>query len=275
MNSHTVGEPIFQVKNVSLAYKNSWTMRNVTMQINNISRPGVKAQGQVHALLGPSGIGKSWLFRMLAGLKNPTSGSILVGRDLEPVTLGMVGVVAQNYPLFNNRTVLGNLMIGAQQSQSTDDPDYRSMDMLDRFHMEDMADSYPKELSGGQKQRVAIAQQVLVGGRFLLMDEPFSGLDAIMKDEVYKLIHEIATTHEHNTVIIITHDIVEAASVADTLWLMGNDHDSEGNPIPGARIQEMYNLMERGLAWDPTITSSKAFFDFTREVNIRFKQLKK
>ena len=273
MNEYSVGETLLQVKAVSLSYGDKQILRDVNIDIQNISRPGME-QGQVVGFLGPSGIGKSQLFRILAGLQAPTHGGVYLGKDLLPVKLGMVGVVAQNYPLFLNRTVLGNLMIGAQQSGSSENPYNRSMEMLARFHMEDKADHYPAELSGGQRQRVAIGQQILCGGRFLLMDEPFSGLDMVMKEEVNQLIGEVARMHEHNTIVVVTHDVVEAASVADTLWLMGNDHDSAGNPVPGARIQEVYNLMERGLAWNPGITSTRAFFDFTCEVEDRFRKLK-
>ncbi len=101
--------------------------------------------------------------------------------------------------------------------------------MLDRFNLRKQAALYPAQLSGGQKQRAAIAQQLLCSDHFLLLDEPFSGLDVIMIEKVSEMIVEIACTHELNTVIIVSHDIVSTAAIADTLWLMGRDRDANGN----------------------------------------------
>lgn len=186
----------------------------------------------------------------------------------------MVGVVAQNYILFKHRTVLGNLMIAATQAGDTSKvAKERSMAMLERFKLTDKADVYPRQLSGGQRQRIAIAQQMLCDGHFLLMDEPFSGLDMIMKGKVSELINEISLMDEKNTIIIVTHDVTEATSVADELWLMGRDRDAEGNEIPGARIKETFDLKKLGLAWQPDITTTPEFMNFVREVKIKFMSL--
>ncbi|MDO8571647.1 MAG: ATP-binding cassette domain-containing protein, partial [bacterium] len=132
---------------------------------------------------------------------------------------------------------------------------------------------YPAQLSGGQRQRVAIAQQLMCSEHFLIMDEPFSGLDPLMAEEVCKLVTELASADELNTVIVITHDIRAAVAVSDTLWIMGRDYDAEGKPIPGSRIQEQHNLIEMGLAWQEDITLMPEFSSLMRQIRKRFKAL--
>src|SRR5438034_11317076 len=88
------------------------------------------------------------------------------------------------------------------------------------------------------------------------MDETFSGHDVVMEANVCELINEIACLDELNTIIVVTHDVTAAATVADHLWLMGRDRDPGGNFIPGARIQETYDLIDRDLCWHPELTNS-------------------
>ncbi len=272
---YTETYPLLTVDNVGLVLQGKTILREANAQVKDIIRAGMK-QGQVIGFLGPSGIGKTQFFRIIAGLQAPTSGKVLLGKDQHPVAQGMVGVVAQRYPLFMHRTVIGNLIIGSMQSKSCygrKEARERAYAMLERFKLADKADSYPSQLSGGQQQRIAIAQQMLCDGHFLLMDEPFSGLDLIMKAKVTELINEIATMDEENTIIVITHVIEEAASVADELWLMGRDRDEKGDIIPGARIQQTYDLKELGLAWQPDIARTREFIDFAAEVKQRFMTL--
>jgi polar amino acid transport system ATP-binding protein/sulfate transport system ATP-binding protein len=107
----------------------------------------------------------------------------------------------------------------------------------------------------------------------LLMDEPFSGLDPLAVARVSELITEVASLHELNTIIVVTHDVSAAIEVADTLWLMGRDRDEKGQIIPGARIQDTYNLIERGLAWRKGITTTPEFMELMRELLARFPTL--
>lgn len=269
----TYGETLLKVDHVSLSYDDKVILRDVNAEIRDIVRTG-RTQGQVVGFLGPSGIGKTQLFRIIAGLNQPTSGQVLVNSTLTPVKAGMVGVVAQSYPLFENRTIFSNLLLAAKQmNQNSDVAQEKVMTYLKRLDMLDQAQLYPAQISGGQRQRVAIAQQLLCSEHFLLMDEPFSGLDLMMEAKVCELINEIACLDELNTIIVVTHDVTAAATVADHLWLMGRDRDAAGNVIPGARIQETYDLVERDLCWHPEITSSSKFLDFVREVKERFQTL--
>jgi len=264
---------ILKAEHVSIALGGVPVLRDVNFEIRDIVRPGTIA-GQVVGLLGPSGIGKTTLFRILAGLDAPDEGRVLLGEEGKPVERGMVGVVAQNYPLFANRTVLGNLVVaGAQAGLSRGQARAKAMDYLRRFGLEDTPRHYPPQLSGGQRQRVAIAQQFMCSEHLLLLDEPFSGLDPMAIDRVAELLNEVACMHELNTVIVVTHDIAAALEVADTIWLMGRDRDKEGKVIPGARIQESYNLIERGLAWRHGIATTPEFMLIMREIRARFPSL--
>jgi ABC-type nitrate/sulfonate/bicarbonate transport system ATPase subunit len=267
------GDTLLKIDHVSLSYEDKIILRDVTAEIRDIVRTG-HTQGQVVGFLGPSGIGKTQLFRIIAGLNQPTSGEVLVNSTLTPVKAGMVGVVAQNYPLFENRTIFGNLMVAAKQMEKNHEAAHEKVTTyLQRLDMVDQAQLYPAQISGGQRQRIAIAQQLLCSEHFLLMDEPFSGLDLVMEAKVCELINEIACLDELNTIIVVTHDVTAAATVADHLWLMGRDRDAAGNILPGARIQETYDLIERDLCWHPSITNSPAFLEFVREVKERFQTL--
>src|SRR5262249_38875615 len=248
-------------------------LRDLDLEIRDVLRPGM-TQGQVVGLLGPSGMGKTTLFRILAGLDAPDTGSVLIGTEARPVQRGMVGVVAQSYPLFAHRTVLGNLMVaGKRGGLSTAQARGKAQNLLDRFNLADHASKYPSQLSGGQRQRVAIAQQFMCSEHFLLMDEPFSGLDPIALGRVTDFIREMALSDELKTFILVTHDIGAALQVADTVWLLGRDRGKSGEIIPGARIQASYSLVERGLAWRQGITRDPEFLSLQEEIREAFARL--
>jgi len=270
---HEYGETILKATNVSKALSGTVILRDVNLEIRDVRRPD-KVAGQVVGLLGPSGIGKTSLFRILAGLDEADSGEVRLGPELKPVQRGMVGVVAQDYPLFAHRTVLGNLMVAGRLSGlSGKEAREKAQGFLTRFGLEDRAKRYPIQLSGGQRQRVAIAQQFMCSERFLLLDEPFSGLDPVGVDRVCQLLEEVACMDELNTIIVVTHDITAALQVADTIWLMGRDRDAQGKMIPGARVQESYNLIERGLAWRDGVATTPEFLLLAREIRSRFPSL--
>lgn len=270
---HSYGATILKVENVSLALGGRPILRDVNLEIRDVRRPGMTV-GQVVGLLGPSGIGKTQLFKILAGLNPPDTGSVLLGEKAQPVRRGMVGVVAQSYPLFAHRTVLGNLVVAGRQADLTREAaKAKADDFLKRFRLEEHGKKYPSQLSGGQRQRVAIAQQFMCSEHFLLMDEPFSGLDMLAVEYLCEFINEVASAHELNTIIVVTHDITAALEVADTIWLFGRDRDEKGNVIPGARVQASYDLIERGLAWRQGIAGSPEFNAVRQEIRARFPSL--
>lgn len=266
MNNFKFEERLLTITGLGLSYGEKVILRDINLAVDNVTRPGVK-QGQCIALLGPSGCGKTQLFRCIAGLQAPTLGTIefgqveagKIGKGPEP---GSVGVVQQAYPLLQHRTIKGNLSLVCKDEKKV-------IDMLTRFGLQDHGDKYPIQLSGGQRQRVAIMQQMLISDRhFLLMDEPFSGLDIIAKDKVCDLINEVNLLDELNTTIFTTHDLESAIQIADTIWVMGRE---EGKP--GATIVKQYDLMTMGIAWQPNVTKHPLFIPLLNEIHDLFKTL--
>lgn len=258
--TYKLAERLLTVEHLNLNFGEKIVLRDININIDNIVREGMH-QGQTVALLGPSGIGKTQLFRCIAGLQRPTSGMVRLKDETHPVISGDVGVVQQSYPLLQHRTIMGNLKLVCK-----DEP--RIVSFLTRFGLLEHAKKYPVQLSGGQRQRVAIIQQMIGDRHFLLMDEPFSGLDIIAKDNVIKLINEVSIIDEHNTTICTTHDLESAVQIADTIWILGREKDK-----PGATIVQTMDLIERGLAWNPDAAHHPNFHPTVDELKEIFKTL--
>ncbi len=270
---YEVKEQILKIDRVNLSLGGKQILRDVNAEVRNIHRDSMQ-QGQVIGLLGPSGMGKTQLFRILSGLNMPDSGTVYVTEKMVPVHAGMVGVVAQNYPLFNHRTIMSNLIVaGKQAGMNAGGAEKRGKELIARFGLEGSEEKYPAQLSGGQRQRAAIAQQFMCSEHFLLMDEPFSGLDPLALGEMCAFIGEMSQTDELKTFVVVTHDIDSAVSVCDSLWLLGRDRDEHGDPIPGAKIQHVIDLAARGLAWRENIREITGFQATVNEVRQLFKTL--
>lgn len=274
-SAHEFKESLLRVDNISLSFGNNLVLGNVTAEIKNIVRPDRPdiRQGQVVALLGPSGIGKTQLLRILAGLQEPTSGTVCIN-DKETTAksrCGLMGVVFQNYVVFEDRTVYDTLCGAARQKKlSKTETRERVTQILEQFDLIEHKKKYPAQLSGGQRQRVAIAEQVLCSEHLLVMDEPFSGLDPKMAQEVCKTVVRISQEDELNTMVIITHDIRAAVCVADRIWMLGRDFDTDGKPIPGAYIKFDLDLVAEGLAWQEDAAILPHFNEFVRSVTERY-----
>jgi polar amino acid transport system ATP-binding protein/sulfate transport system ATP-binding protein len=270
---YEVHETLLKVSGVNVTLGGKPILRDLNLEIKNLHRPGM-TQGQVVALLGPSGMGKTTLFRILAGLDKPDTGEVLVTPDQVPVRRGMVGVVAQHYPLFQHRTVLGNLVVaGRQAGLSKAASTEKAKGLLARFGLDGSEGKYPSQLSGGMRQRVAITQQFMCSEHFLLMDEPFSGLDLVAIERVTQLVDEIAASDELKTFVIVTHDVTAAIEVADQILLLGRERNEKGEIVPGARVMQSYNLIERGLAWRHGITGTPEYAELVREIREVFPKL--
>jgi ABC-type nitrate/sulfonate/bicarbonate transport system ATPase subunit len=258
-------EVILKVENVNLFYDRQ-ILRDINFEVHNITRPNIQ-QGQVVSLVGRSGIGKTQLFKILSGLLIPHSGTVKIGSDLHPVVAGEVGVVPQNYILFNHRSILDNLKIGLRGSsiklQEKEKTDLIN-DYAEKFGLKEHLKKYPMQLSGGQRQRVSIIQQILTGNRFILLDEPFSGLDPVIKDKVLELLLTISTLNELNTLVIVSHDIENAFAISDTAFILANQENK-----PGSTITERIDLIELGFCWDPEIKKNKNFQDLVAQMKYR------
>lgn len=181
------------------------------------------ADGEFVALLGPSGCGKTTLLRIIAGLETQTSGRVLIGdRDvstLPPRERGLA-MVFQNYAVFPHMTVYENVAFGLRMQKA---PEARVKAQVEKaaglLHIEPYLDRYPAKLSGGQRQRVAVARALAVEPAVLLMDEPLSNLDALLRLEMRSELKAVLQ-NAGTTTIYVTHDQTEAMGLADRIALM-------------------------------------------------------
>jgi ABC-type nitrate/sulfonate/bicarbonate transport system ATPase subunit len=216
---------------------------------------GQVERGQSMAVLGPSGCGKTTLLYLLAGLVQPDSGRVMV--DGEPLgrPRPQTGLVLQDYGLLPWATVLDNVSLGQQirrfygpdglhaPSRAVSEPDARAW--LARLGLEGQEKKYPGKLSGGQRQRVAIARTLVLQPDLLLMDEPFSSLDAPTRLGLEELTLQL-WQEQRFTFVVVTHAIEEAAFLGQKILVLGNPPHSKGqllaNPVFG--IPEMRDSME-------------------------------
>ena len=180
------------------------------------------SQGEVVAIIGPSGCGKSTFLRSMNLLEKPTSGSILFeGTDITDSSVDInkmrqkIGMVFQQFNLFPNHTVKGNIMLAPVQTglMTKEEASKRADELLVRVGLSDKADVYPAMLSGGQKQRIAIARALAMNPDVMLFDEPTSALDPEMVGEVLDVMKKLAG--EGITMLIVTHEMGFAREVSD------------------------------------------------------------
>jgi iron(III) transport system ATP-binding protein len=183
------------------------------------------AAGELLALLGPSGCGKTTTLRLIAGFEDPDDGSILLtGRTVAgpgtsvPPERRRIGVVFQDYALFPHLSVAANVGFGLRDAGSRAD---RVAEMLDLVGLGPKADRRPHELSGGEQQRVAIARALAPDPAIVLLDEPFSNLDAALRARVRAEVQDILRAADA-TAIIVTHDQQEALGIADRIAVMND-----------------------------------------------------
>lgn len=277
---YSYGNTLLKCEGVGLTIGENVILRDISLEIKDIHRPGM-TQGQVIGFAAPSGTGKSKFCEVLSGILTNNkeqnvhlTGSVLIGENQQPTTIGRVGFVQQKYPLLAHRTVQKNLELIADNKFKDKVISKQKVDyMLNMLGLEPQAKKYPANLSGGQQQRVAIAQALIACEDFLIFDEPFSGLDINMIAKVSQMIQELTTKSETLTIIVISHDISSICAISDTVWLMGRERDQQGNVIPGAKIMQEINLIERGLAWVPNIHLLPEFTDLTREIKAIFPSL--
>jgi putative spermidine/putrescine transport system ATP-binding protein len=180
-------------------------------------------EGHLVALLGPSGCGKTTTLRMVAGLMDPTAGSIKVdGKEIThtPVNKRGMGMVFQSYALFPHMNVEQNVAFGLQMRQvSKAEQKKRVASALDMVQLGHLAKRHAKELSGGQQQRIALARALVVEPTLLLLDEPLSNLDAKLRETMRTEIRSIQQ-RTRATTLFVTHDQDEALDMADRIAVM-------------------------------------------------------
>lgn len=222
---------------------------------------------QLTAIIGPSGCGKTTLMKMVNKLENPTAGAIYI--DDEPIT-GMdevklrrsIGYVIQRIGLFPHMTIADNVsLVPKLLNWPADKTDERSKELLQLVGLDPAVfmERYPLELSGGQQQRVGVVRALAGDPNIVLMDEPFSALDPIsreqLQDELRHLQQEI-----HKTIIFVTHDMDEALKIADTIVVMkGGQVEQIGTPQQ--LIDEPANEFVRNFIGTERINQKRSFGD--------------
>lgn len=189
-------------------------------------------QGEIVGILGPSGCGKSTLLRLISGLESPATGEIrLAGKTVsgpaafvQPEKRG-VGMVFQDYALFPHLTVRKNIEFGLNKLAGNERVQ-RVSEMLQLFSLTQLEKRYPHELSGGQQQRVAFARALAPKPNVLLMDEPFSNLDAGLKASIRQELSRILRS-AGMTGLLVTHDREDAAALCDRTVLLGNNTEEQ------------------------------------------------
>ena len=207
--------PRLEVKNLSRSFGNLTVVDKISFQIFS---------GQVTCLLGPSGCGKSTTLRMIAGVEKPSSGQIFVDEELTsnasfqvPPEARSIGLMFQDFALFPHLNVQQNVYFGLAGSKEFKEK--RSLDLLERVGLAHLAFNYPHSLSGGEQQRIALIRALAPQPKIMLMDEPFSGLDDRLRDEVRDETFNLLRS-EDAAVLMVTHDPQEAMKVADEIALM-------------------------------------------------------
>ena len=227
-------KPILTIKNLTKTYGQNVIFQHLDLTVN---------EGDTIVIIGPSGTGKSTLLRCINLLTRPNEGQLWLD-DLEITAKGTdedkvrqhIGMVFQNFLLFNHLTALGNVKLGLTRVKHMSDEaaTEKAMRELSRVGLADRANHYPGQLSGGQQQRVGIARALAMDPRVMLFDEPTSALDPELIGEVLEVMRQLAL--EGMTMMVVTHEMGFAREVADRIVFMEKGFIvEEGSP------DEMFN----------------------------------
>jgi ABC-type nitrate/sulfonate/bicarbonate transport system ATPase subunit len=245
----TAEEPRLSVRGVSVGYASGkWHNAEQVLAVHDVSFD-VEA-GEFIAIIGPSGCGKSTLLNAIAGLLEPSAGTISVEGDRNALRLGNIAYMQQRDVLLPWRTVLANARLGLElkgiDRRTADDA---VSELVVRFGLGDVINSYPWQLSGGMRQRVALLRASLPDSGVLLLDEPFGALDAITRRDLQRWLAGVLDRTDR-AVLLVTHDVEEALLLADRVFVMSPPSGNNGGtiaarvvvPLPRPRREETVTM---------------------------------
>jgi NitT/TauT family transport system ATP-binding protein len=217
-----MSETIIAIEHLRKAYKKAATqellvLEDITFKLHD---------GEIVALLGKSGSGKSTLLRIIAGLIAPTSGMITYRGKAVTQPVAGIAMVFQSFALMPWLTVLENVELGLEaQGVGREERRQRAIEAIDIIGLDGFESAFPKELSGGMRQRVGFARALVINPDVLLMDEPFSALDVLTAENLKSDLLELWQEKKTNTngILLVTHNIEEAAMLADRIIILGSD----------------------------------------------------
>ncbi|MDE6024848.1 MAG: ABC transporter ATP-binding protein [Lachnospiraceae bacterium] len=200
-----------RVNNVNASYEENAVLDNICIELN---------EGEFVSLVGSSGVGKTTLFNIIAGLLTPVSGTVMLDETDVTGKTGYVGYMLQKDMLLPYKTVMDNialpLVIGKVKKQEARE---LVLPYMDEFGLSGYENKYPNMLSGGMRQRAALLRTYMQKKQVMLLDEPFSAIDGITRAGMHSWYRDIVDRHGLST-ILITHDIEEAVSMSDRIYIM-------------------------------------------------------
>ena len=247
---------MIEVDNLTVAYT-GLKQQNTALQNVSLTVP----QGTVCAVIGPSGCGKSTLLKVVAGLIKDYKGEVRInGGAVSPKKL-RIGFMPQNYGLLPWQTVADNIRLASRIKDGwTEAKAAKMASLCQKLGLEDLLARYPQELSGGQQQRVSLARVFLLEPDILLMDEPFSALDAITREEMQDVFRDLWEAAGITT-ILVTHYVEEALYLGQQIVLMSAN--------PGTVAEVMENKWQGSRSWK----SSQEFFVKGQELRSKIKAM--
>ena len=236
-----------KAEGVSKFYEGQKIIDHIDIQLN---------QDEFVSLLGPSGIGKTTLFNILAGISAPDEGRVLLeGRDITGVS-GNAGYMQQKDLLLPYKSILDNVCIPLRlKGVHKKEAQVKALPLFREFGIEGYENKYPSQLSGGMRQRAALLRTYLFSEKLMLLDEPFSALDAMTRASMHRWFQQIAKTH-HTSAILITHDIDEAIFLSNRIYLMAG--------TPGKIVREIQ--IQRPGEKDESFLQTERFMEYKREI---------
>ena len=211
---------ILEVKNLSYSFGNNPILKDINIHVN---------ENEMVAIVGSSGVGKSTLFNLIAGVLKKQVGEITINGSNDYI--GKVAYMLQKDLLFEHKTIIDNVILPLIIAKVNKKEAFEEGNkILKQFNLDKYANKYPQQLSGGMRQRVALIRTYMFKRNIFLLDEAFSALDAITKKELHKWYLDLKK--EFNlTTLLITHDIEEAVFLSDRIYILGNK--------PGEIIREI------------------------------------